>query len=132
MFCVFLTFLHKRGSACTNSLDRADLASESQGCVNSWSECCIDSDVVAHDSCGNCMNSQNRVANANSRCSVDLADDVNESSACSREGDHSWKVVSVRGRSHPIVDVRDSLNCTSVKNDPRFPHDVDEHGDCSV
>ncbi len=72
------------------------------------------------------------VANVNSRCSVDLANDVNESSACSREGDHSWKVVVVRGRSHPIVDVRDSLNCTSVKIDSRFPHDFDEHGDCSV
>ncbi len=88
--------------------------------------------MVEHDSCDNGINSQNMVANVNSRCSVDLADDVNESSACSREEDHYWKVVVVRGRSHPIVDVRDSLNCTSVKIDSRFPHDFDEHGDCSV
>ena len=88
--------------------------------------------MVEHDSCDNCINSQNRVANVNSRCSVDLADDVNDSSACSREGDHSLKVVVLRGRSHPIVDVRDSLRCTSVKIGSGFPHDFDEHGDCSV
>ena len=52
---VFWTLLHERGSVCTNSLDRADLASESQGCLNSWSDFCIDSNVVEHDSRAICF-----------------------------------------------------------------------------
>ncbi len=35
------TFLHEHGSVCTHSLDRVDLASESQDCLNSWSDFCI-------------------------------------------------------------------------------------------
>ena len=51
------TFLHEHGSVCANSLDRADLASESQDCLNSWSDFYIGSNVVEHDSCDNGINS---------------------------------------------------------------------------
>ena len=70
------TLLHEHGSVCAHSLDRVDLASESQDCLNSWSDFYISSNVVEHDSCDYGIDSQDRVANVNSRCSVDLADDV--------------------------------------------------------